>query len=166
MASKSRQNDALAVDRPEVFLKRERAAQNVGVVFLTLFVIAGAAGLFGDGPLSQAVVTSGAVTVTFDRFARQTLRTALEIAADAPASGAPIEIRVSREFLGAIDVLETRPVGALKRLDADTAVFEVPPSDGRAFLQLHYEPKRAGVLRTDVSVSAQPPVHVRQIVFF
>jgi hypothetical protein len=166
MATKSRQKDALAVDRPEVFLRRERAAQKLGVVLLALFVLAGAAGLFGNGPLSHAMVTSGAVSVTFERFTRQTLRTALEVAADAPMTGAPIEIRVGREFLSAIDVLETRPFDALKRLDADAAIFEVPSSGGKAFLQLQYEPTRAGLLQTDVSVGAQSTAHVRQIVFF
>jgi hypothetical protein len=166
MAPKSRQQDGLAVDRPEAFLQRERAAQKLGVVLLGLFVTAGAAGLFGNGPLSHALVTSGAVTVTFERYTRQTLRTALEVAADAPTTGAPIEIRVGREFIGAINLLETRPVDALKRLDADAAIFEVPSSGGKGFLQLQYAPKRPGVLRTDISVGVQPIAHVRQIVFF
>jgi hypothetical protein len=165
MATKSQQKEALVLDRPEAFLKRERVAQNVGVVLLAVFAIAGAAGLFGNGPLSQAVVTSGAVSVTFERFTRQKFRTALEVAADAPASGA-IEIRVGREFLGAVDALQTRPGDALKRLDADVAIFEVPSSGGKAFLQLEYEAKEPGVLRTDVSVGAGSTAHVRQIVFF
>jgi hypothetical protein len=166
MATKSRQKDALAVDRPEVFLKRERAAQRAGIVVLALFVVAGAAGLFGDGPLSDARVDNGAVTVSFERFSRQAFRTELEIAADAPPGAAPVEIRLRREFLSAIDVLEVRPVNALKRLEETAVIFEVPSSGGRAFLQLQYEPKRPGVLRTDVHVGTHAAVHVRQIVFF
>lgn len=166
MATKSRPKDALAVERPEVFLQRERAAQQVGVVLLALFVVAGAAGLFGDGPLSRAVVTGGAVTVTYERFARQTLGTELEVATQAPTTGAPVEIRLRREFLRNIDVLEMRPPNALKRLDEEAAIFEVPSSGARAVLHLHYEPKRPGVLRTEVRVAAEPIAHVRQVVFF
>jgi hypothetical protein len=166
MTTKRRQGDAIVIDRPDAFLQRERAAQKVGVVLLTVFVIAGAAGLFGSGPLSEAVVTSGGLTIAFDRFARQTVRTMLDVEADAPPTGAPVEIRLGREFLGEIDVLETRPVGALKRLEADAAVFEVPSAGGKAFLQLHYEAKRPGLLETDISLTGQATAHVRQIVFF
>jgi len=166
VATKSRQNDGLAVDRPEAFLKREHAAQKAGIVVLVLFVLAGMAGLFGDGPLSDSVVHNGAVTVTFERFTRQTTGTGLQVVADTPTTDGAVAIRLRREFLDDIDILEVRPANALKRLEADVVVFEVPAARGQAFLQLRYEPKRYGVLRTDIFVGAQPAAHVRQLVFF
>lgn len=165
MATKSRPKDALAVDRAEGFLRRERHAQRVGTGILTLFVLAGAAGLFGNGPLSQVVETSGVLTVTYERFTRQSVHSELAIEAGVPPAAAA-EIRVAREFLDMVDLVDVRPVGALKRLEENAAVFEVPAPGGRVWLQLRYAPQRYGVLRTDIVVGSGAPAHVRQIVFF
>ena len=147
-------------------MQRERVAQQIGLVLLSAFVLAGAGGLFGNGPLSETTVDAGAVSLRFERFTRQTFRTHLEISAETPGPDGLVEIRVAREFLSDVDVLEVRPASALKRLDRDVAIFEVPSAAGNATLQLLYEPKRYGVLRTDIVVGAQPAAHLRQIVFF
>jgi hypothetical protein len=160
------QSKELAVDRPERFLQRERVAQQVGVVLLVLFVLGGAAGLFGDGPLSHTTVTNGPAMVSFERFTRQTLRTALEVDVDAPGPARVVEIRIGREFIANIDFLAMRPVAALKRLDDHAAVFEVPSANGRAILELQYKPMHPGLLRIAIGVEARPAAELRQIVFF
>lgn len=162
--AKTSRHDALAVDRPEEFLRRERIVQRAGIGFLALFVLAGAAGAFGTGPLSQVAIRSGGITLTGERFTRQTYRTTLEIEAQAP-DDRTVEMRVSRAFLSVVDLLEVRPVSALNRLEPDVAVFEVPAARGKAILELQYEPQRNGVLDIEVSVGGDAAA-VRQIVFF
>jgi hypothetical protein len=159
------ESDALAMDQPAEFLRRERLAQQVGVVLLTIFVVAGLAGLFGNGPLAEAEVTAGAVTVRFERFARQSYRTHVEISVTG-IEAATVHVTVPRAFLDNVDVLEVRPPDTLKRLEREVAIFELPSNAGAATLVLHYEAKSYGVLEADVAVNGQPPAHLRQIVFF
>jgi hypothetical protein len=167
VAKKHKDEDALDIDRPEVFLKHERRVQQIGVGLLALFVLAGAAGIFGDGPLSPTTATAGAVTLEFDRFVRQTFRTKLQITVDAVTeSDGTIEIRIAREFVEGVDLVEIRPSNSLKRLDSDAAVFEVPATGGAAHLEVAYEPKAYGLLDVAVVADGQPPARIRQFVFF
>jgi len=166
VARKAREvNDALDIDRPEAFLKRERLAQRAGTVVLAGFVAAGAAGVFGSGPVSEATVQSGQATFRFERFTRQTVRTHLEISIDG-VSGPMVAIRMPREFLSGIDMVDVRPSNTLRRLDQESVLFEVPAESGKAFLELMYEPKKFGVLEADIVAGDQPPARLRQIVFF
>jgi hypothetical protein len=165
MTTESRQSETLAFDRAEKFLRRERVAQQIGVGLLTLLVVAGAAGLFGNGPLSAVTTTSGGLTIRYERFARQSFRTSLQIEAAAPSPG-PAAIRLSRHFIDRVDVVEMRPPGALTQLDREFAIFEVPSSSGAAFLEVQYEPKHYGVLESQVRLDGQSMGHLRQVVFF
>jgi hypothetical protein len=166
MAKKPQKDqDALDIDRPEVFLKREHLAQQIGTVFLLVFVVAGVAGAFGNGPLSRTRVQDGNVTLEYERFTRETFRTQVDISIEG-LTGAAQEIRIPREFLRRIDMLEVRPADTLKRLEEDVAIFEVPVVDGTASLELLYEPNSFGVLHLDIAAGAMPGASVRQIVYF
>jgi hypothetical protein len=165
VTAEKKRDDELTIDRPERFLQRERAVQNIGVAILTLFAVAGLAGLFGNGPLAKASVTSGGVTVRFERFARQTFRTELDISV-AGVNAPSVAVTMPRAFLDRVDMLDLRPADTLKRMDGGVATFEVPAHNGSASLVLYYEPKSYGVLETDVSVGGAQPARVRQIVFF
>jgi hypothetical protein len=166
VAQKARRDDeALDLDRPEQFLKRERAIQNAGVMGLTLFAVAGLAGLFGNGPLAEATAASGNATIRYERFTRQTFRTVLDISATGVTTST-VSITLPRAFLDRVDMLELRPADTLTHMDATTATFEVPADKGIASLVLHYEAQHFGVLAADVRVGGAPPARVRQIVFF
>jgi hypothetical protein len=165
VTAQKKRDDDLTIDRPERFLRHERAIQKIGVVVLTLFAVAGLAGVFGNGPLAKASVTSGGATVRFERFARQTFRTELDISVDG-VNAPTVAVTLPRTFLDRVDMLDLRPPDALKRMDSGVATFEVPAHNGSASLVLHYEPKTYGVLEADVSVGGAQPARVRQIVFF
>lgn len=165
MTAQKKRDDDLTIERPERFLQRERAVQTIGVAMLTLFAIAGLAGLFGNGPLAKASVTSGGATVRFERFARQTFRTELDISV-AGVNAPTVAITMPRTFVDRVDMLDLRPPDTLTRMDGDVATFEVPSHNGSASLVLHYEPKSFGVLEADVSVGGAQPARVRQIIFF
>jgi hypothetical protein len=165
VTNKTRHDDALAIDASETFLRRERAVQRVGLGLLTVFVAAGLAGAFGNGPLATTTIRSGNTTIRFERFTRQTFRTELEVSI-AGANTPAISITISRTFLDNVDMLEARPLDSLKRLDDELATFDVPTRNGAATLVLHYQPKNYGVLDADVIAGQQPPVRIRQIVFF
>jgi hypothetical protein len=160
------QTDGLDIDRPERFLARERRAQRIGAGVLVLFIIAGASGLFGGGPVSHATARSGAIEVGYERFGRLTHHTATRIRVTTTAAdGQPVTVYVDRDFLEHVSLLEIRPAGAQKALDADSAIFEVPAAQGAAHLELHYEPQRFGSLQIQIGTGPER-VAVRQLVFF
>jgi hypothetical protein len=160
-----RPDDAPAIDTSATFLRRERAVQRIGLGLLSLFVVAGLAGAFGNGPLAATTIRSGNTTIRFERFTRQSFRTEFEISI-VGVSTPTVSITIARTFLDQIEMLEARPPESLKRLDDDLATFDVPARNGAATLVLQYQPKNYGVLHADVTAAQQPPVRVRQIVFF
>ena len=112
----------LQIERPDKFLKHERRFQRVGVMLLTLFVLAGVAGAFGDGPLGRATTTGGTL-LRYERFGRTTVPTLLTITVNAAvADGAPVRFRIARAFLQDVDSLELRPPDALKALEEPDGV--------------------------------------------
>ncbi len=127
--------------------------------------MAGVAGLFGNGPLADATSTSGGITLRYERFARETFRTELDISI-AGVNAPTVTLTLPRAFLDRVDMLDLRPSDTLKRMDRDFATFDVPVMNGTATLLLHYAPKQTGILEADVSVGGGPPAHFRQIVFF
>jgi hypothetical protein len=159
--------DVLDVDRPEEFLARERRVQRVGAVVLLVFVLAGAAGAFGGGPLSRATGATAGLDVEYERFGRITYRSSVNIRARTTAAdGQPVKLAVSRQFLQNVAMLEVRPADSDKALTDDSVIFEIPAAAGAAHLELHYEPEAVGALDIVVSSDRGSSVAVRQLVFF
>jgi len=158
--------DEIQIERPEDFLSRERLVQRAGVMILFLFVVAGATGAFGNGPLSRATTTAGGVELRYERFGRTTAPTAIEITVTTGAAdGEPVRFRIERRFMERLDQLELRPEGVFKGFDATYAVFEVPAIDGRGHVELHFKPQNPGVRDMSV-VSDAGTAQLRQLIFF
>jgi hypothetical protein len=156
----------LQIERPHTFLKHERTFQRVGVSVLTLFVLAGAAGAFGDGPLGRAT-TLGSTHLRYERFGRTTAPTAVAISVvTGVADGEPVRFRMARAFLEDVDFLELRPPDALKAFDQESALFEVAAVGGRGHAELHYKPARPGIFRTAVIPEAAEGAQIWQLIFF
>lgn len=167
MVTKRRLAEALVVERADAFFHRERRLQTIGIVLLGLFVAAGAVGVFGDGPLSHVTRREGGVQLKYERFARMTYRTAIGVAVDTTAAdGQPVRIRISRDFLQNVGLLEVRPPAAQRGLTEDLTIFEVPASAGKAHLELHYEPENPGRLDAAIQADGSPPARLTQLVYF
>jgi hypothetical protein len=159
-------NAALDIDRPEQFLTLERRVQRFGAGAMTIFLIVGALGGFGDGPLSHTSARAGPIDAHYQRFARASYRTALTISVDTVArNGDPVSLSIARELIDHVAVLETRPADAQKRADAAVAVFEVPAMNGKAHLELRYEPDSFGFRRISITAEGHT-LQVWQLVYF
>lgn len=159
--------DELHIERPTGFLKRERALQRVGATALTLFVLAGAAGAFGDGIISHATVRVDGTVVSYERFGRTSSATMIAISVPAAtADGQTVRVQLDRQFLQQLSILELRPPDALKRFDDRSVTFEVPASGGRGHLELYYRPNHFGLLRATVASEASTPTEVWQLIYF
>lgn len=156
----------LEFERPHAFLRRERFVQRAGVAALTLFVFAGAAGVFGDGPLSRTA-TEGSTRVNYERFTRASAPTTIAISvATTAADGDPVRVHIDRALLDNLDFLEVRPGDALKALDAEGAWLEAPAAGGRGLFELRYKPRRAGILRSLVAPERDAPTRLWQLTYF
>jgi hypothetical protein len=156
----------IQIARPHRFLKHERTLQKAGVAVLTVFVAAGIAGAFGDGPLARTT-TTGSTQIRYDRFGRTTAPVSVAISiATAAADGAPVRFNIDRAFLEDVELVEVRPPDALKRLDDVSALFEVPASGGYAHVALHYKPKRPGLFQTAIVPERGDAVQLRQLIYF
>ena len=133
---------------------------------LTLFVLAGAAGAFGDGPLGRTT-TEGQIELTYERFGRTSAPTSVTIRVNTGAAdGEPVRFRLDRAFLDDAESLEVRPPDALKGLDDASALFEVPAAGGRGHVELYYKPSRPGVFQTLVTPEAAEPSRLWQLIYF
>lgn len=163
MARKS--NKALQMHRADEFARLEAQVQRAGLVVLTMFLVLGAAGLFGNGPLSRVQSTTGNLTVEYERFTRQT--TLHEIVVEAATGGIP-EARISfdKSFLDQYVIEETRPRQAKTEDHGDRLTFLVPTIDGMARLALRLEASNPGLFSTRVSLEGGSSSEIRQLVFF
>jgi hypothetical protein len=159
--------DELQLDRADAFLSRERVAQRVGVALLTALAIGGALGAFGNGPLSEVVETRGPTELTFERWGRTTAPTGLAVAVrTGAADGARVRIRLDRDFLERVWILEVRPPDAFVGVEERFGVFEVDARAGRADLEIHYKPERFGIYRTMVTPEGSDAASLWQFIYF
>jgi hypothetical protein len=159
--------DGIQIERPETFLSRESAVQRAGTVILALFVLAGAAGAFGNGPLSRATTTAGNIELRYERFGRTTARTTIEVTVTTGAvDGEPVRFRLERVFVEHLDGLELRPEDVFKGFDDTHAIFEVPAVGGRGHVELHFEPRKPGLRQTSVVSDGTEPAYLRQFIYF
>ena len=157
----------LQLDRPDDFLRAERVFQRIGVVLLTLFVIAGAAGAFGSGPLSTITTRAGGTAITYERFGRTTAPTSIAIDVQSTAGdGEPVRFHLDRMFVRDLAFLEVRPSDALKGFDDQRAVFEVHAAGGAGHVELHFKPSRPGVFETAVVPEQGETAHLWQFIYY
>jgi hypothetical protein len=156
--------DTLEIDREDGFASRERHVQRAGIAILTVLVLLGAAGLFGDGPLSRAEARDQSLTVEYQRFTRQSARHVVGI--DSGARGTQARIAFDNAFLQHYAIEEVRPPRVEIEDHGGQLVFIVPTTNGAARLELHLEALEPGVFSTRIHVEGGGTTTVRQIVFF
>ena len=128
MAKPHRAARDLEVAEDFAFQRRSWRAQRAGWVLIALIVAAAAAGLMGDGPLSEASVTSGAGVVRFERIARAHAPLEWRVRGAAAANGT-LRVAIDSALLRDLKVESIVPVPM--RLDSGpdrlAYVFHAPP---------------------------------------
>lgn len=155
----------LEVDEDPRFSRREAVAERVGWIVILAVVVAGALGLFANGPLSHRTAARGAIEVHHQRFARNQGRTTIEVeVGPTAAEEGEVVVAVPQSFLDAYEVEEVFPEPASVRSALDTVelVFEVGAgAELRAVL--HLRPERTGRQRGAITVG-DDTVELRQFV--
>ena len=154
----------LQIDQALNFQRRFGRVQRVAWWQLAMVPVAAIAGLFGDGLFSE--VTAGSEraggTVIYERFARLTADTKLELEFARPSR--TTDVAISRAFLDRYDMSEVRPEPVRVRTLPDAVVFSFAgASAGRATFFL--QPDAAGSSSGTVTVSGGTPVKIEQLVY-
>lgn len=143
----------------------QRAAWLVGAVLL----IAGTLGLFGGGPLSHAAVTSGPLTVDYDRFVRQRAPMQMTLRIDASAvNDDAVTVRIDRTYLDKVDVEHVLPEPDTVAAAGDGAVYRFAVTAGTASpveVTFDLEPAEPGMAEGRISLDSGSSVDLTQFIY-
>lgn len=132
-------------DAPNYYRRSQRGwiAQRAGWAALAAFVVAGAAGLFGSGPLSSGRIVDDRLSVDYERFVRRDAASDLVFRiAEAPGRA---ELWLGGEWLEGANVESIAPAPVAQRIEADRVVFAFDVA-GPATITLRYRPTVVGRL--------------------
>jgi hypothetical protein len=136
--------------------------ERVGWALTTLLVVAATLGLFGDGPLARASASvADGTSVRYERFART--RRPVDIEAVRPARADSARVRVSEEFLRAVDLLAVDPPPSRWRVAGGERIYEFEGATSSVILRVEY--RRAGRVAGSIAWGAAAPVTFSTLVF-
>ena len=94
-------------------------------VSVGLIVLAGLAGLFGNGPISPRVVTfdSLPLRMSYQRILRRTSSTQIEVTATAPLAQDRLDVELPNQLATDMDVVATSPRSLAMRAEKDGIVY-------------------------------------------
>lgn len=118
-------------------------------VFMALVILIAAltlAGLFGDGWLSRAKLTSAGASVSYQRFARFGKETLLQVGLPAGDRSVGLPLAYFERFK--LDAVVPQPSG--QRLEGNRVVFEFDAA-GKTTVRFHLLPRRPGVVEAVIT---------------
>ncbi len=156
--------NGLQIEQALDFQNRFHVVQRIAWWVLALVPVAAVAGLFGGGLFSETTAggrTAG-MTVTYDRFARITADTQIELRLE--RADGPTAVTISRALLDRYQVSEIRPepVRVVTRPDRVEYLFAASASGTALFA---VQPDDVGSSSGTVTVAGGAPVRVNQFVF-
>ncbi len=167
--------DVSSVENVEVgldlqFEKRWRVTQWCMWILLTLFVIAGAAGLFGRGALSKAEVLSGngSLLVEYQRFARYQTPAVLKVTIRQSADvGRHIVLTLPMELLETLRLDQTSPLPETVTTTDGSAVlrFSAAAQGAQMQIKLAQQPDKPGRLAGSIAVQGAGAVFIKQLIY-
>jgi hypothetical protein len=133
-------------------------AKVVIIAILSLFILAGLAGVFGRGPLSRGSASFAGGRVEWERFARRQTPGELSVTFQ-PAPAASRELTLDRPFLDAFKVTAIEPRALSERATAAGADYRLPVGADGGRVTIAVEPSRAGLTRGSLRIDqARIPV--------
>jgi hypothetical protein len=161
----------LQIEQDVAFQRREWRMERAGWVALATFVIAAAAGLFGDGPLSHATASdqSRQLVIRYQRFVRASASSELHLQVSASAANSgEITVWADRAYLRDVEVssIVPEPTRVSQLGKHIVYAFAVAAAAESSEIAFRYKPARAGRLHGSFGLSARAPVALRQFAFF
>ncbi len=155
------------VDEDLAFQQKDWRVQRIGWGVLALILAAGFAGLFGQGPLSDATVRHGdTLHVRYERFVRHGGPTHLTVRL-ASADPGPLQVTISRQYLAAFHVKQILPAPVrVQAGDSDLVyTFDGPEQAGPVELKFFLQPESFGSHAGSLSAGPGTAVTLRQFTY-
>jgi hypothetical protein len=157
----------LPVPEDMLFQQRVWAAERIGWVVLTIAVLAGLLGVFSDGLVSAATVTSGdgGLQVHYERFERKTARAQFAIRVlRAPSQETHLRLRPGFVESYVIESLYPQPVRSTAGAQGLELVF-APTGAGDLSVHLAARARRFGRVAIAVEVEGLGSVEFKQLIY-
>lgn len=146
----------LDLDDDPAFLERERRVGRLGWVVLSLFVLAGLAGLLGPGPLSSTTSGTDAdpVRISYDRVVHLDSADRLTLLLDtSTAEGDSLSVELTGSWLGGVDLETVSPEPDTQKLLPGGARYEFAVGRaGDTEVTLGFRPQQLGRLTLTATV--------------
>lgn len=158
---------SLDVHEDVAFERRQWRVQRVSWIVIALLLLLGLLGVFGNGPLSDAVAADGALHVSYERFVHAQAPTTLHIRVSAPGAS-PVRLAIDHRYLDALSVEHIRPEPLRVESSGDDDLFEFAgPSAGDLQVSLDGTPQRPGLPVAVVRLQGPNAARVgfRQVVY-
>jgi hypothetical protein len=165
-SSKANDDFIKGLNEPLPFQRREWLVQRIGWVLMALVIVAGALGLFGDGPLAQRKAANSALQIEYDSLLHRNAQTTWVLTVRAPPREGRYRLALdaswARQFR--IDDIEPRPQSTAP--DGGRWIYEFRSQEGRATpILFHVEPRSIGRFEGSVQLEGAPPLAVTQFVY-
>lgn len=160
----------LEIDQDLQFQRRAWVVQRIGWIAMVLIILAGLAGLFGNGPLSTTIKRSadGVVRIEYDRFDRFDSPTALKIFTRPEAArGDELRIHLSRDYMQGVQIQRVVPEPEHTELDNGgiTYVFRLARPAQEAAVVFHFKMDIVGPLSGQLRAGNAEPLTINQFVY-
>lgn len=160
---------SLQVDQDLTYQKRTWTAERIGWGLMLLLVLAGASGLFGGGPLSQATAgqQGDALWVEHPRFARLKAPTELRLHLGAESvSGDTVRVWLDQRYLDSARVDQVSPEPDQVVVGADRLEYVFATASGQPLtLTFFLEPEHVGRHVGRIGIEDGPTVEFSQIIW-
>jgi hypothetical protein len=160
----------LQINQDLEFQRREWKVQHAGWWVLTAFVLAAAAGLFGNGPVSHARVGDPArLSVDYERFTRVGTHTRVVVHGAQPAADRAVELSLDRDYFESLRIVRITPEPQGIAFAENAVTLRFNREGGRASgytIILDVEPLHAGRRSATLTAANGTSVVWRQFAYF
>jgi hypothetical protein len=154
----------IQITQDMAFQRLEWRIQRVGWFLMAAVVCAALLGLFGDGPLSSAVQTSGSLRIEYDRFLHNQAPSEYRI--HFSTSQAEFQLGFNHSFLQNVKLERITPDPIRAEISELGVTLHFTTQTGaQGTVIIPFEPKSIGFLHTKIMAPAEPSLHFTHFVY-
>lgn len=159
-------HDGLELEEDLPFQRRQWVVERTGWTAMAVFLVAGLAGAFGDGPLSNRIAEATDVQLNYERYLRHSKPAELQLLVRTEETDTT-SISLSQDYLATQEVEDVFPEPQSVRIGADevTYVFALEPSARLVDVRFRLRPQDLGWHTGTVAVGTKQPITIRQFTY-
>lgn len=165
----TQQGNGLEIEADIHFQEREWAIKRWGWLIMALIVLAGLAGVFGSGPLSQTTTNNDSISVAHHRFAHFNTDTDLliRLSAGSADQDGKIHLWINEEYLNNVHIQQIMPTP--ESIQAGSGrylfVFQVEDVSKPVSIQIMVHPMQSGMLNVQIGLVGKSSVSFSQFIY-